>query len=92
MIYVKEFEDHLPGLYYLVYYKNYHKKENLYIYALTIRHLLRFICTFNKQQYNKLAANLFLINSAMPKTRLLLKSIKFFLSFLSKKSETDLQR
>ncbi len=73
-VYAKESDcGHLPGLYYLVSWKGYPKKENIWEPALAVLHLHKLISTFYWDYPEKLTATSPPIDSAPPIVRLIVK-------------------
>ena len=75
-IYVKESEDYLLGLYYLIAWKSYLKKENTWELFLAVQHLSKLIRLFHKDHPEKLTATSPIINSASPMARPTIKPTK----------------
>ena len=66
-IYAQKSESsHLPGLYYLLFWKGYSKKENTWELALAVQHLKKLISLFYKDHPNKPTATSEAINTAPP--------------------------
>ena len=54
VVYTKELATgHLPGLYYLISWKGYHKKENTWEPALAVQHLQKMLNAFHKDNPDK---------------------------------------
>ena len=69
-IYAKKSElGHLPGLYYLVSWKDYPKEENTWEPASAVQHLKKLIRSFHKDHPDKLTATSAAINIAPPMAR-----------------------
>ena len=62
----KSVMDHLPDLYYLVAWKCYPEKENIWGPASIVQYLRKLIGTFYKDNPNKLIAISPLVNTATP--------------------------
>lgn len=56
---------HLPGIYYLVLWKEYLKEKNTWELALDIQYFWRFVITFHKKHFEKLTAIFLLIDFAL---------------------------
>ena len=65
-VYAKEAEGHLPGLYYLVSWKNYPEEKSTWEPSFAIMHLWKMIFTFHKDHPEKPTATFPLLNSAPP--------------------------
>ena len=53
-VYIRELETgHLPGLYYLVFWKDYPKDKSTWEPALAVQHLRKLVSTFHKNYPNK---------------------------------------
>ena len=52
-IYAQEIEEHLLGLYYLVFWKSYSKKKNIWKPSSTVMHLWKMISIFHKNYPEK---------------------------------------
>ena len=68
-VYVRELEDHLPGLYYLVAWKGYSKEENSWEPISAVQHLKKLINSFHKDHLAKPIATFPPIDSALPMAR-----------------------
>ena len=75
-IYSKEAEGHLLGLYYLISWKSYSKKENTRESSFAIMHLQKMISTFHKNHSKKLTATFLFLNFTPSMAKLLVKLIK----------------
>ena len=75
-VYAKESKSHLPGLYYLVIWKDYPEKENIWEPVLAVQYLGKLITSFYKDHPEKPTATSPLINSAPPMTRPIAKPAK----------------
>ena len=73
MIYAKESEGYLQGLYYLVTWKSYPKEENTWEPVLAVQHLRRLIRLFHKDQCKKPIVIPSQIDDAPPMIRLTVK-------------------
>ena len=74
-VYAMESESsHLPGLYYLVAWKDYPKEKNTWEPVLIVQHLKKLISLFHKNHPQKLTATSPLINSVLPIARPIIKS------------------
>ena len=63
-VYAKESEvSHLPGLYYLIPWKSYPKKENTKEPALVVQHLWKLLSAFHKDNSNKPTATSLLVDT-----------------------------
>ena len=76
IVYVKKTEEHLPGLYYLVFQKSYSKKENIWEPSFAVMHFWKMISTFHKDYPEKLTAIFSFLNSAPLMAKLLVKPVK----------------
>ena len=72
-VYARELAGHLPGLYYLVSWKSYLKKENTWKPILAVQHLRKLISSFHKDHSNKPTAISKAINTAPPMARPIIK-------------------
>ena len=77
-IYAKEVEEHLPDLYYLVFWKDYPEKENTWKPSFAVIHLQKMISRFYKNHPEKPTATSFSLDSAPPMAKLSVKPVKFF--------------
>lgn len=75
-VYTRKLEDYLSGFYYLVSWKDYLKKENIWELVLVIQYLQRLVTTFYKKYLKKLRAIFLLIDSTLSMTRSVDKLIK----------------
>ena len=66
VVYAKEAEGHLPGLYYLIAKKGDPDKKNIWKSSLVIIHLRKMVSTFHKDHPEKLIATSAPLNSALP--------------------------
>ena len=66
VVYVKESAGQLPGLYYLVLWKSYPKKKNLWEPVSAIQYLQRFVTTYHKNNLEKPTATSALVDTALP--------------------------
>ena len=74
-VYAKESEsDHLPGLYYLVSWKDYLEEKNTWEPALGIQYLRKLISSFHKDHPNKPTATSEAIDTAPPMAKPTVKS------------------
>lgn len=74
-VYTKESEArHLLRLYYLVFWKNYSKKENTWKLYLPMQHLRKLISLFHKEHLDKPIAIFEAINITSPIARLMISS------------------
>ena len=67
---------YLPGLYYLVLWKKYPKKENTWEPALVVQHLGKLISLFHNDHLNKPTATFTAINTASLIARLTVKLVE----------------
>ena len=65
-VYAKEADGYLPGLYYLVVWKDYPKEENTWEPFSAVMHLWKMVSTFYKDHLEKLTATSTLLGSAPP--------------------------
>ena len=73
-IYANKLESgHLPGLYYLIAWKSYLKKQNTWKPLSTVQHLMKPISSFHKDHLEKLIATSLPINSAPSMARPIFK-------------------
>ena len=83
-IYAKEAEKHLPGLYYLVFWKGYPEEKGIWGPFSTVIHLRKMISAFHKDHPEKPTATSSLLNSTSPMAKLSVKPpVK---SFVKRKS------
>ena len=75
-VYAKEAEGHLPGLYYLVSWKNYLEEESTWEPFSAVMYLWKMISTFHKDYPEKLTATSLPLNSAPPMAKPSVKSTK----------------
>ena len=68
-VYTKEADRHLPGLYYLVVWKDYPEEENTWEPFSAVMHLWKIISTFYKDYPEKPTATLPPLDTAPPMTR-----------------------
>lgn len=68
-VYTKESENHLPGFYYLFFWKNYLEERNTWELVLIIYHFQRFIIIFHKEYQEKLIATFLLVDSVLSMAR-----------------------
>lgn len=61
--------NHLPSLYYLISWKDYREKENIWKYTLTILHLQKIISIFYHDHPENLTITFLLIDSTSPMAR-----------------------
>ena len=74
VVYARESElGHLPGLYYLVWWKRYLEEENTLEPASAVQHLRKLISLFYKDHPNKPIATFSAIDTASPMARLTIK-------------------
>ena len=66
VVYAKKAERQLPGLYYLISWKEYPEKENTWEPSSTVIHLRKMISTFHKDHPEKPTATFPPLNSAPP--------------------------
>ena len=64
---------HLPGLYYLVSWKEYSEEENIWKPASTIQHFRKLISLFHKDYFDKPIAIFLVIDTALPMVRPIVK-------------------
>ena len=69
VVHAKEAEKHLPGLYYLVSWKGYPKKENTWELSFAVMHLWKMISIFHKDHPENPTATSPLLDSAPPMAR-----------------------
>ena len=72
-VYAKKSKGYLPGLYYLVAWKDYPEEESTWKPALVVQHLKKLISLFHKNHPKKLIATSALINSALSMARPIIK-------------------
>ena len=72
-IYAKEAKRHLPGLYYLLFWKGYPEEKSTWEPSSTFMHLWKIISTFHKDHPEKPMATSLLLNSAPPMAKPLVK-------------------
>ena len=76
-VYARELEpDHLPGLYYLVSWKEYLEEENTWELASAVQYLRKFISLFHKDHSDKPNATSSAIDTAPPMARPTVKPAK----------------
>ena len=75
-VYAKKAEEHLPNLYYLVFWKGYPKKESTWEPFSAVMHLQKMISTFHKDHPKKPMATSPLLNSAPPMAKSSVKPVK----------------
>ena len=75
-VYTKEPERHLPGLYYLLSWKNYPEEESTWDPSSAIMHLQKMISTFHKNHPEKPTATSLTLNSAPPMAKPSVKPAK----------------
>ena len=66
LVYAKETDGHLPGLYYLVAWKGYPEEESTWEPSLAVMHLRKMVSTFHKDHPEKPTAISALLDSAPP--------------------------
>ena len=66
VVYAKEADRHLPGLYYLVAWKSYSKEKNTQKPSLAVMHLRKMVSTFHKDHLEKSIATSAPLDSAPP--------------------------
>ena len=76
VIYAKEAEKHLLGLYYLVSWKGYPKEKSTWILFSIVMHFWKIISTFQKDHPEKPTATFSPLNSAQPMAKSLVKPVK----------------
>ena len=64
VVYVRESESHLPGLYYVIAWKGYSEEENTWELVLAVKYLRKLISLFPKDHLEKLIATSPPVNSA----------------------------
>ena len=69
VVYAKEADEHLPGLYYLVAWKGYPEEKNTLEPFLAVMHLRKMVSTFHKDHPEKPTAISALLDSAPPMAR-----------------------
>ena len=74
VVYAKEADGYLLGLYYLVTWKGYPEEENTWKPSLTVMHFRKMVSTFYRDHLEKLTATSVLLDSAPPMARLTVKS------------------
>ena len=73
-VYAKESESgQLPGLYYLISWKDFPEEENTWELASAIQHLRRLVNTFHKENPDKPTATSTPVDTAPPTARLTVK-------------------
>ena len=78
-VYARESESgHLPGLYYLVFWKRYLEEENTWEPASVVQHLRKLISSFHKDYPDKLTATSPIIDTAPPMARPIYKPNELF--------------
>ena len=75
-VHAKKAEGHLPGLYYLIFWKDYLEEKNTWEPSSVVMHLWKIIFTFYKDYPKKLTATFPPLNSAPPMAKPLVKHIK----------------
>ena len=66
VVYARESEGHLPGLYYLVSWKGYPEEENTWEPTLAVQHLSKLINWFYKDHLDKPSTTSEVINTVPP--------------------------
>lgn len=87
-IYVKESRSHLPGLYYLISWKNYPKEENICELDSIVQYFNKLIKLFYKNYLNKLIMITKTINTISSLAKLITKSVaKLVIKLVKQKSD-----
>ena len=69
VVYTKKADGYFLGLYYLVAWKGYPKKENTWVPSLTVMHLRKMVSTFHKDHPEKPTVIWAPLDSALPMTK-----------------------
>ena len=77
-VYAKEVEEHLPGLYYLVFWKSYPEKKSIWKPSSAVIHLWKIISMFHKHHSEKPMSNSFSLNSTPLMAKPSVKPVKPF--------------
>ena len=75
-VYAKEAEGHLPGLYYLISWKDYPEEKNTWEPSSSVMYLGKMISTFHKDYPEKPTATSFPLDSAPPMAKPIVKPTK----------------
>ena len=76
-VYARELEArHLPGLYYLILWKNYPEEENTWEPASAVQHLWKLVRTFHAGHPDKLTATSSPVDAALPIAKPIVKPTK----------------
>ena len=73
IVYAKEADRHLPGLYYLVSWKRYPEEENIWEPASAVQYLWKLLSKFQHENLNRSTATSPPIDTAPPMARLIVK-------------------
>ena len=84
-VYARESVKQLSGLYYLVLWKGYLEKKNIWEPTLVIQHLWRLITTYHKDNLEKLIATSIPVNTAPTIAKLIALSMAKLTAALTKK-------
>ena len=68
-IYTKEIEEHLPGLYFLIFWKDYIEEKSIWEPFFAVMHLQKIISTFYKDHQDKPTVTFLSLNSASSMTK-----------------------
>ena len=74
-VYAKKAKRHLPGLYYLVSWKDYPEEKSTWEPSFAVMHLRKMISTFYKDHPEKPSATSPTLDSALPKAKPLVKPL-----------------
>ncbi len=69
MVYSKEINNQLPGLYYLILWKGYSEEKSTWEPSVVVIYLWKLINTFHKDHPENLIATFILLDSALPIAR-----------------------
>lgn len=74
-VYAKKTKVHLPGVYYLITWKDYLKDENIEEFLLAVQQFKKLICYFHEKQPKKSIITFLPINSTLPIAKSTVKPI-----------------
>ena len=72
-VYVKEADEHLPGLYYLIAWKSNLEEENIWESSLAVMYLRKMVSTFHKHYPEKPTVTSAPLDSGPPMARLIIQ-------------------